>query len=84
MKRTASDWKKEIDVDEDNIDFAELQNNKAIELTDKIFAKIGELYLTKEIGPNEVMFGLGTLAIGPREEIRQVVLAWLTEEKVDG
>ena len=68
----------------DIIDFAELQNNKAIELTDKIFAKIGELYLTKEIGPAENLFGLGTLAIGPREEIRQVVLTWLTEEKVDG
>ncbi len=67
-----------------DLDFAELQNNKATELTDKIFAKIGELYLTKQVGPAENMFGLGTLAIGPREEIRQVVFAWLTEEKIDG
>ena len=68
----------------DVIDFAELQNDKAIDLTDKIFAKIGELYLTKEIGPNENMFGLGTSATGVREEIRILVLHWLTEEKIDG
>ena len=67
------------------IDFAELQNKKAVDLTEKIFAKIGELYLQKEIGPPEnLIFGLGTFAMGPREEIRQVVLAWLTEEKIDG
>jgi hypothetical protein len=64
------------------LDFSELQNDKAIELTDKIFAKIGELYLTKEIGPNQGMFGLGTDAAGPREEIRLVVFRWLTEEKI--
>ncbi len=66
----------------DVIDFSELQNNKAIDLTDKIFAKIGELYLTKEIGPAENMFG--TVATGVREEIRVLVFHWLTEEKVDG
>ncbi len=65
-----------------DLDFAELQNNKAIELTDKILSKIGELYLTKEIGSN--MFEIGVVAVGPREEIRQVILAWLTEEKIDG
>ncbi len=65
-----------------DIDFSDLQNDKAIDLTDKIFAKIGELYLTKEIGPAGNMFGLGIEAIGPREEIRQVVLAWMTEEKI--
>jgi hypothetical protein len=68
----------------DIIDFAELQNNKAIELTDKIFSKIGELYLTKEIGPAESIYGLGTLSVKPKEEIRIVILNWLTEEKIDG
>ncbi len=67
----------------DIIDFSDLQNNKAIDLTDKIFAKIGELYLTKEIGPNENMFGLGISATGVREEIRLLVFHWLTEEKID-
>jgi hypothetical protein len=67
------------------IDFLALQNDKAEELTDKILGKIGELYLKKEIGPSEGgIYGLGTLALGPREEIRQVILTWLTREKVDG
>ena len=67
-----------------DLDFSELQNNKAEDLAEKILAKIGELYLQKNIGSGDNIFGLGTLVAGPKEEIRQVVLAWLTEEKIDG
>ena len=68
----------------DVIDFADLQNNKAIELTEKILAKLGEMYLQKEIGPNDNPFGLAGFTPGPKEAIRILILDWLTEEKEDG
>lgn len=66
------------------IDFAQLQNDKANDLTDKVMAKIGELFLKREIGPSDSIFGVGTSVLGPRDDIRRVILDWLTEEKIDG
>ena len=65
------------------IDFAQLQNDKANDLTDKILAKIGELFLKREIGSTDNIFGTGASYLGPRDDIRQVILDWLTEEKLD-
>jgi hypothetical protein len=66
------------------IDFVKLQNDKANDLTDKVMAKIGELFLKREIGPSDSIFGVGTSIEGPRDDIRRVILDWLTEEKIDG
>ena len=71
-------------IEKEDIDFAKLQIDKANGLTDLILAKIGEMYLKKEIGPSEGIFGLGTIAQGPKEEINQVILTWLTGESIDG
>ena len=49
----------------DELDFNQIQNDKANDLTDKIMAKIGELFLKKEIGPNDNIFGVGTSVFGP-------------------
>ncbi len=65
----------------DEIDFNQLQYDKANDLTDKIMAKIGELYLKKEIGPSDSIYGVGTSVLGPRDDIRQVIHSWLMEEK---
>ena len=66
------------------IDFVKLQNDKANDLTDKVMAKIGELFLRREIGPSDSIFGVGTSVDGPRDDIRRVIFDWLTEEKIDG
>jgi len=65
----------------DELDFNQIQNDKANDLTDKIMAKIGELFLKKEIGPTDNIFGVGTSVFGPRDDIRQVIYSWMTEEK---
>ena len=67
----------------DKLDFQQLQHDKANELTDRIMAKIGELFLKKEIGTGESNIFVPSL-FGPRDDIRQVIHTWLTEEKVDG
>ncbi len=67
-------------------DFEQIQRDKANDLTDRIMTRIGEMYLKSHVwtpGQFESSFG-SSFSTGPRDEIRDVILFWLTEEKEDG
>jgi len=61
--------------------FEQIQHDKTNELTDRIMAKIGELFLKSQIGaPGDSAFGFIT-STDPRSEIRDVIYWWMTEER---
>jgi hypothetical protein len=67
-----------------DLDFAQLQIKKANELTDRIMAMLGALFLKKELGQDNDIMAMYSVQREPRDAINQEILAWLTEEKIDG
>ncbi len=60
-------------------DYEQIQN-RAEELIDRIMARMGELFLQKSLGSGDGNITFPSV-FGPRDDIRQVIVNWLVEEK---
>lgn len=63
----------------DDSDYVQIQD-RADELIYRIMARIGELFLTKELGSGDGNLTFPSV-FGPRHDIRQVIVGWLVDEK---